>query len=160
MEFTCNPEFDGLLTYKSATITTHRKKRRSIFIQSVSQNMVGYTKVELDRAKLVQEFVQQQAYMSITNLKSIIKNGIWSNLPFTLKDVENSVKIYGASIPALKGKTKKRAQEIIPLEEIPRAPGSIIDVDMLIDFMFINSVPFLIGLGVPVNFAFVYYASS
>jgi hypothetical protein len=158
MDFNCDKDFNGILTHHSDSSST--ASVHSVYVQSVNNNMVGFTNTELKAAKLVQDFIQQQSYISYKNLVSIIKHGTWLNLPFTLKDVENSMFIYGPSIPALKGKSKKTAQPIIPIEEISRSRLVSTNVDLLLDFMFINKIPFLIGLGVPVNFAFTYHASG
>jgi hypothetical protein len=121
-------------------------------------NMQGYTRSEIEKAKSVQDFIAQQGFISAKNIKAVVKSGVWTNLPFTLKDIENSINIYGPSIPGLKGKTKKHASPTIQLEHVPRSVVTYIE--LLIDFMFINSLPFFIGLASPVQYAFVYHASG
>ena len=56
------------------------------------------------------------------------------------------------------GKTKKVSRPIITVEVTSRLVTT--NVELLIDFMFVDKIIFLIGLGIPVNFAFVYHASS
>ena len=65
LDFHCDPEFNGILIHRSILFNKH------IYVPTVRNNMLGYTVSEINRAHLVQEFIQQQAFISIKNLRAI-----------------------------------------------------------------------------------------
>jgi hypothetical protein len=64
-----------------------------------------FTKNEMIGAKLVQDFISRTAFESYASVYQAAKHGSISNIPFTTKDITNSIKIYGELIPSLKGKS-------------------------------------------------------
>ena len=159
IEFHSDPQYGGLMIRRSKIDkkqTSNEDNASMVFVQSVQESMKGFTNDEIKRAKLVQDFIEQQGFISEKNILHIISKGTWVNLPFTSKDVINRRLIYGHVIPTLKGKGKKVAQENILMEEIPRKVVSA--VELLLDFMFVNGIPFLVSLGVPQHFGIVSHA--
>eukprot|EP01036_Dinobryon_divergens_P034360 gene34360-44385_t len=161
IEFHSDPQYGGLMIRRSKidkkqASTEDSSGASMVFVQSVQESMKGFTNDEIKRAKLVQDFIEQQGFISEKNILQIISKGTWVNLPFTSKDVINRRLIYGHVIPTLKGKGKKVAQENILMEEIPRKVVS--EVELLLDFMFVNGIPFLVSLGVPQHFGIVSHA--
>lgn len=157
MEFHSDSQYGGLMIRRSKADSKQTDKENAmVFVETVQERMKGFTNDEIKRAKLVQDFIEQQGFISEKNLLHIISKGTWLNLPFTSKDVINRKLIYGHVIPTLKGKAKKVAQENILMEEVPRM--IVTDVELLIDFMFVNGIPFLISLGIPQHFGIVSHA--
>jgi hypothetical protein len=64
-----------------------------------------FTKNEMIGAKLVQDFISRTAFESYASVYQAAKHGSISNIPFSTRDVTNSIKIYGELIPSLKGKS-------------------------------------------------------
>jgi hypothetical protein len=153
MTFTADPEMDGLMTNRCSNIFA---------MKSVQGNGKGFSKIQLMKAKEVQDFIVDQGFMSITNLRKCIQRGIWQNLPFTLKDVENSNFIYGKPIASLKGKSRKMAQAILPSSDTTEIYNRkvVTEVEVLMDFLYVNGMPFLLFLIPEVNYASVYYSSQ
>ena len=83
---------------------------------------------------------------TIDELKKLIQiNGI-KNCPITDKDVDLAEKIFGPSIPALKGKSTRRRPEVIVDQTISlpnELKDNLGDVVLHMDLIFVNGVAFM-----------------
>ena len=73
-------------------------------------------------------------------------------------DVDNALAIYGASVPALKGKTAKKKPAVVTrdLVKVPREFMKLVkDVTLCVDFFFVNKIPFIITLSLKIYFTTV-----
>lgn len=75
------------------------------------------------------------------------------NCDVSTTDVKNATLIYGPSIPALKGKTKKQSVTRTPPILAPRVTQ--VQQSVSVDVFFIKGIDFLIGLASPLGYTFV-----
>ena len=77
-------------------------------IESVEKNMEGFSHREFMRAKAARTMQYTTGVPTIDSLKAFIRTNGMKNCPVTEKDVDNAEKIFGPSVPALKGKTTRK----------------------------------------------------
>lgn len=97
---------------------------------------------------------------SVVDFKALLKMNIIQNFPITAEHVDREERIYGLPIATLKGKTTRQKptparQNII---EIPREIyKKNYRIELHIDIVFINSMPFLSAIDTPTrNCSLVY----
>ena len=76
-------------------------------IDSVRENLEGYTNRERENAKRAQEMYTMCIKPTVRNLKHLINGNFIKNCPVTIEDI-NTEKIYGPDIGTLKGKSVRR----------------------------------------------------
>ena len=87
-------------------IDIHKEKTGLAMIQTIHQNFEGFTGREVLQAKLSREVQSQIGHPPDEKFKQIIhagkKQGL-KNCPVNVKDVSNSLDIYGPNRPILRG---------------------------------------------------------
>jgi hypothetical protein len=78
-------------------------------------------------------------------MKSIVKSNLIVNCPVTVEDIDRAEKIYGPSVPILKGKTTRQTPLSVASDYVA-APPEIMSANKCVtlsgDLFFINKVPF------------------
>jgi hypothetical protein len=167
-EFGVSDEYGGLLVWRApeGQLVPGASSSDEIYVTTVQDNMRGFSKQELDRALLAQEYRIARAAISDNDLRIIISRGRISDFPFTLKDLENAIFIYEKVIPGLKGKAVRRASAVQrvgrvvrkDIVDIPRTVLSMIELHM--DIMFVSGLAFLMILAPSLRFMSTYYAGK
>ena len=68
----------------------------------------GFSKRQIEEAKAACDFQAKVGHPSTQDLKSIVKSNLIVNCPVTAEDIDRVEKIYGPSVPILKGKQPVR----------------------------------------------------
>ena len=114
----------GLYYYDArSTNNSQRDKEAIVMINTVENNMKGFTAREVKGANEARKLYQIVGRPSELNFKNMIKFNLLHNCPVTLEDVANALQIYGKDIGAVKGKTVRNKPEAVRLinpEPIPR----------------------------------------
>ena len=125
------------------------QNRQIMLLNQVSENELGYTQQELEKARLARKLYGMIGYPSIKDYKVAIKNNLIHNCPVQLKDVTIAEKIYGKDIAALKGKTTRTQPLPVNTDVIP-VPKWVHrlyhDIVIGIDIFFVNRIPFITSL--------------
>ena len=127
--------------------------RPSVLVETVAENMVPYTKREIDsalNARRLQE--SRMGHMSSKALVDIINSGV-QNSPVTAQDVLRADAIFGRSIAGIKGKTKKMASAIANIALTPRVTQ--VQQIMHVDLFFVNGIIFLLAKLQPLGLALI-----
>ena len=131
-------------------IDLREEKTGLAMIQTICQNFEVFTRREVLRAKLAREVQSRIGHLPDEKFKHIIRAGKkqgLKNCPINVKDVSNSLAIYGPNRPILRG-TKTRENPYRVTEgriEIPRDFYRLHKfVTLLADLMFVGGLPFLI----------------
>ena len=85
-------------------------------------------------------------YRHSGTLRTWFYSNIIVNCLVTFDDVKNAKLIFGPDITSLKGKSARRKADIVVMDyfEIPREiPESPKEIEVSMDIMFINKIPFL-----------------
>ena len=91
--------------------TTNRQVN---LMNTVEENMLGYTERQITRAKKARDLYAMVGYPSHRDFINMVKNNMINNCPVTEEDIKNSIKIFGKDIHMLKGKTTR--SKPIPVE--------------------------------------------
>ena len=81
------------------------RKRQLTMVSTVTGESEGFSKQQLAQAKAARDFQGKVGHPSTTDLKNIIRLNLISNCPVTTEDLDRAEKLYGPSLPWLKGKT-------------------------------------------------------
>lgn len=119
-----------------------------ILVNTVQDNLRRYTTREVNQAKKAKELQRRLGFPSARSTIQILSKGI-VNCDVTTADVRNADAIYGTSVAALKGKTKKRSSSIATPILAPRVTQ--VQQTMQVDVMFVKEIPFLIAVFSPLG---------
>ena len=101
------------------------------------------------------------AGLSLTSLLRMIDSGSLINSPVTREAVHNTIKMWGPSVPSMKGKTTRSSPDSVDInvEHITIIPPYILEnhanIVLCVDVMKVNKVPFLAIIGTIVKFGSV-----
>ena len=82
-------------------------------INTIEENLQGFSKHQIEQAKLARKLYHVMAIPSIHDFKELIKNNMLYNCPITIEDINNAEEIFGMSVASLKGKTTRAKPEIV-----------------------------------------------
>ena len=88
------------------------QKQGVTLVETVEENKKGYTQRQIARADRARHLQETIMFPSIQDLKTMIQMNAIKNCPVTIEDIKLCEKIYGRSIPSLKGKTVRRPPKI------------------------------------------------
>ena len=124
-------------------------RNKPVYVTTVEQNKSYFTKKEIKRAEGAREFARKMVNPSNAVLKSIIRDGRMTGIPFTQRDIDNAEFIWGRSLANIKGKSTSHKAIAVEVESVER-PISVKQVFM-VDLMFVEKIPFLISVTKPIN---------
>jgi hypothetical protein len=133
------------------------------FVVTVEDNMLPYSKRQIEAAEKARGFYASLAFPSMTDYKWILQSNQIEDCPVSAEDAKVAEKVWGPNIAALKGKTTRSKPEPVKtdLVEIPveiRTVNRIVTVG--IDVFFVNKIPFLITLSRNICFTTVTHLSN
>ena len=120
------------------------------FVTTVADDMRQYTKREVDQAKVARELMVRLSYASTQATISTLDAGV-SNCAVTKQDVRNADAIFGSSIPAIKGKTHKKAST--PASAVIASRVTQVQQMLAVDLLYVKKILFLLGEMVPLGLA-------
>ena len=111
--------------------------------ETVEGNEKLYTKKQIEAAKRVRVYASAMGAMSMENLVSQARSRRVEGMDFSADDVVRSFKIYGPSLQAVRGKSRKKKT----VRAAQKVAGKVVDsrVTLHIDLMFLSGVAFLVG---------------
>jgi Cobalamin biosynthesis protein CobT (nicotinate-mononucleotide:5, 6-dimethylbenzimidazole phosphoribosyltransferase) len=114
-------------------------------VQTVKNNERMYRQREIKSAKAALDVSKILLHPAQSKFEKIVAGNFISNLPITIADVRRSERIYGPSVPSLKGRTTRQApasvQDIIPVG-IPRELYEEYKFTTIcLDFFYVNKLP-------------------
>lgn len=137
--------------------------KHTSLINTVANNMDGYTTRQIRQAKLARETMKKLGFPSDEDYKWIVRTGIIKNCPVTVEDITTATDIFGPDLHSLKGKTTWRQPPAVQVEHVD-VPQQIYDrnkdVVLVTDFMFIQGLPFLVTLSTNLNLIALEYSSK
>ena len=115
-------------------------------VETVEQNKMGFSKRQVERADRAKRLYEMIGFPSMKDYKTILQmNGI-RNCPVTVDDVKICEKIYGPSVPALKGKSVRTKPNVV-VKDYVEVPKELKlqneDVELCADILYIQKEMFL-----------------
>ena len=107
-------------------------------LQTVKDNKDKYTQREIRKADEARQLSRVLCHPEQSVLERMIKNNVLQNCNVTIQDVKRAEKIYGKSIPATKGRSKRTETRRLPSREPVEIPRKVIEeykaITLCIDF--------------------------
>ena len=150
-------------------------------VLTVKKAAEGYSQRQVNLARTARQLQSMVGHPSTRDLKHIVKCNMLTNCPVSVQDIERAEKIFGPSVPILKGKTTRKTPDAIVLDYVA-VPRSIIEanknlnlfgdifyinrqanknLNLFGDIFYINrQAPFLITLGDHINFMTTSHVTS
>ena len=88
----------------------------TVVISTVWENIAGFTKREIDQAKLPRQLQVRLEYPSVADILNSIKSGRILHAPLSKNDFENTFRIRGKDLGFLKGRTIRSRSERVIIE--------------------------------------------
>ena len=76
-------------------------------METVAENMEGYSKRQIEDAKRAKQLLASIGYPSFKDFKAAVRAGMIKNCPITPEDVDRCLRIFGKEVASLKGKTTR-----------------------------------------------------
>ncbi len=125
------------------------QKRELTMVQTVKDTSEGYSDIQIRKAKEACKFQAKVGHPSTRDLKNIVKTNMIANCPVTVANIERAEKIFGPSVPILKGKTVRKTPDPVATDYIA-VPKSILaankNITLFGDIFFVNKVPFFTSM--------------
>ena len=114
-------------------------------VSTVKENMVGFTKREVDGAKLARKIYHTLGCPTLESFKHALRTNLVKNCPVTTQDAINAEKIFGPDVAAIKGKTTRKPPPVARDDyiEIPEEITNRDDFTLCIDIAFLWGLPVL-----------------
>ena len=123
-------------------------------VSTVKENMEGFTKREVEQAKLARKLYHAMGCPTVEALKHAVRTNLIRNCPVTTTDITVAEQIFGPDVAAIKGKTT-RGPAPAPRDEEIEIPPEIANRDnftLCIDIMYVWGLAFLTGVDTTVKF--------
>jgi hypothetical protein len=129
-----------------------------VLAATVAENMRRYQRREVEQAKGAVTFMDRLGYASSQSVRRLLRHGVQNTkvlVPggrggnLVSGDVSNARAIFGPSVQALRGKTRRMAPMIQTSVVAPRVTQ--VQQTMVVDIIFVKQLAFLIGLLSPLG---------
>jgi hypothetical protein len=111
------------------------------FVQTVAENMKLFTKRQIDGALQARHLYETLGYPSNADFESVLRAGGIGGCTVTVEDAKVAEKIWGSSVPRLKGSTVRESGHRKP-QSLVKVPRELIKlqqkVSIAIDIFFVN----------------------
>jgi hypothetical protein len=131
------------------------KENGMVLLNTVAENKNKYTVDAYSRATLARKIQIMIGRPSTKEFLKIVDNHLLPNCPITREDIKVAEDIFGPDLGSLKGKTTRRAPNLVRPEFI-ELPSDLKEahknVTLCVDIMFINKLPFLVSCSRSIKF--------
>jgi hypothetical protein len=141
--------------YYKPTITAYSDRVKPSLVQTVNSNKEFFTKSEIAKADAAPLLQSQIGWPSTQAFTKYVNNNLIINSGITGDDINRAQLIYGPPIPILKGKMKRIKPENKNITRMPLPPPVLQhhrNLQLYIDFFFVNKMPFLHTKSSKINF--------
>ena len=108
-----------------------------------------FTNIKIERDKFSRKIYINVGLLTFNNFKHMFSANMISNCTISVSDIRNYGKIYGPSIPSIKGKITRSKPSTVINDNI-QIPSEIYNnnsnIELCFDIIYINSVAFLVSI--------------
>jgi hypothetical protein len=123
-----------------------RKEHHMTFVNTVSENKTGFTKLKIKCAKIARNLYKTLSYPSMKDFKWIIRSNKIKDCLVTIQDIDVATKILVKNIAALKGKTTRSKTHPVARDYV-KVPKELLklrkEVFLTTNIFFVNKIFFL-----------------
>ena len=123
----------------------------TVLVQTVQDNLKLYTKREIGQAHKAREMLGRMGFPSVRDAIDMVSSG--TNFEVSGKDFQVADAIWGKDIASIKGKTTRRATNVANME-VKRFESQQQQI-LSVDIMFVDKLPFLVGVATPLDLTLV-----
>ena len=123
----------------------------TVLVQTVQDNLKLFTKGEIGQAHKAREMLGRMGFPSVRDSIGMVSSG--ANLEVSGKDFQVADAIWGKDIASIKGKATTRATNVANME-VKRYESQQQQI-LSVDNMFIDKLPFLVGVANPLDLTLV-----
>jgi hypothetical protein len=144
----------------------HDTKNRQFpmpMVSTVKEESEGFSKRQIEQAKTARDFQAKVGHPSTQDMQSIVKSNLIVDCPVTAEDIDRAEKIYGPSVPILKGKTTRQTPSSVASDYVavpPEIMSANKHVTLSGDLFFINKVPFFSTISDHIKFTTAEHITS
>ena len=124
----------------------------TVLVQTVQDNLKLFTKGEIGQAHKAREMLGRMGFPSVRDAIGMVSSG--ANLEVSGKDFQVADAIWGKDIASIKGKATTRATNVANME-VKRYESQQQQQILSVDNMFIDKLPFLVGVATPLDLTLV-----
>ncbi len=132
-------------------------------INTIRENYEGFTKLEIDEAKMAQCAVAMLGHHSKHEFLGRVHSKMIKNCCISLQAIINAYKIYGPDLAGVRGRTTRTTTERASVEyvEIPRSNLELhVNIGVGADVMFVNGISFLITVAPTIKLITIKYMET
>ena len=122
-------------------------ERDSVMISTAQQNEEAFTRREVEQARKAREMLARMGFPSVADAMNMVSTG--SNFDVSARDFQIADTIWGKDAASLQGKTKRKTTREADIT-VNRTLVQQQQV-LAVDIMFIDKIPFLIGVATPLD---------
>ena len=128
-------------------IDLHTKHEGHVMIETMKNNIKGFTKKEAERVKLSRVVQRRIGHPTSEHIKEIVSQPCITNVPIRASDVATAKAIFGPQISGLKGKTIRKKSRGFAVERVS-IPDDFYRLNKFVviaaDVMFMAGIPFFV----------------
>ena len=122
-------------------------------LPTIADNVAKYPQRLIKAARHAWLLQQRAGFPSTGKLSELISSSNLINEPASVQDIERATRVFGPSVPALKGKTQKRQPTTIPVEQPRRIVRDVLTLH--VDIIFMRGVPYLLSVTTPLGYLMI-----
>ena len=115
-----------------------------VLVNTVGENEEGYTKKELQKARLAKRMYILMGRPSYRDFANVIRWNLVRNCPVEYSDVINAWNIYGEDVGGIRGKTTRIKPKVVDTDGIVKIPQELLynlqDITLCADVMFVDKL--------------------
>ena len=140
---------DGLYYWDSSPTTTTKSKTSVTpysFINTVANNKSRFTQRDVKGAEKAREVQSIIAWPGDKQYQKIIQQNQLMNSSITIDDVIRATEIHGPALPLVQSRTTRQKPEKVRVQKLPLPLPflkSYPNIQLYVDFFFVNRLPFL-----------------
>jgi hypothetical protein len=125
------------------------------FVTTVEKNKARYTKRELEAAEAAQSLLNKVSGVRSSEVIRMLNEGEIKNTDVLPQDIARAIDIYGKPSGLIKGATTSRKPPIVVDDDDYVTPVVRVNQELHADLFFIEGIPFLLSILVPMRYFFV-----
>ena len=115
----------------------------SILVQTVQDNMLRFTKREINASEEAKSAFIKLGRPSLKDFTELVRAGRLLNCPFTVKDIDRAIEIFGPDLGALKGRSVRTPPPHVKIEHTVMK-SKVEDIILTGDIFYVYGLPFLV----------------
>jgi hypothetical protein len=154
---------DSLEDVAALLVQTGSKKAAKVLVQTVQQNIEGYTKQDVLETKEARRAIGMIGNPRKEDFKGMVRGNMIKHCPVTPNAITNPHTIFGLNLPSLQGKTVQKTLAPV-VSEYVSVPREVVEwnkiVTLAADVFFVDGTAFLLSVSRQIKFITAEYIAT